>query len=146
MNDEQDKQDARNEKRKKVYTLRLTPEELARYHKARGKVPLSKLIKQLLEAYIRNPNILDPTVVSGEATIPKETEKKIDEVVNLLLRREQRDQEAEEDRKVLRRLATADLKQQGMPLKDIHALLEGRNQSGEAIFKKVSEKGGTKHE
>jgi hypothetical protein len=33
-----------------------------------------------------------------------------------------------------------------MEIKDIHALLEGRNQSGEAIFKKVSKKGGAKHD
>jgi hypothetical protein len=102
MNDEQDKQDAKNEKRKKVYTFRLTPEELAKYHKARGKTPLSKLIKQLLDTNVRNPSILNPITKSGEVGLSKETEKKIDEVINLLLRKEQREQQVEEDRNILR--------------------------------------------
>lgn len=60
--------------------------------------------------------------------------EKLDEVIKLLIKREQRDIQADEDRQILQKLSVTDLKQQGRPVKDIHAILERLDRTGETIY------------
>ena len=103
-------------------------EEWKKYHqtsKKAGKKTLANLIRKLLENYIRNPNILNPISNKVQKFGSKELTEELDEVIKLLIRREQRDIQADEDRRILQKLSVVDLKQQGMSFKDINAILEG---------------------
>jgi hypothetical protein len=124
-------------KQHKLFSIRMDYDEWKKYHqtaKKAGKKTLANLIRELLESYIRNPNILNPISNTNQEVDSKELTDKLGKVIKLLIRREQRDIQADEDRQILQKLSVADLKQQGMSFKDINAILEGLDQSGEAIF------------
>jgi hypothetical protein len=67
-------------------------EEWKKYHqtaKKAGKKTLANLLRELLESYIRNPNILNPISTSNQEVGSKELTEKLNEVIKLLIRWEQ---------------------------------------------------------
>ena len=62
-------------KRHKLFSIRMDYEEWKKYHqtaKKAGKKTLASLIRELLESYIRNPNILNPISISNQEVGSKE--------------------------------------------------------------------------
>ena len=138
MNDNKPKTE---QKQYTQFTMREDKETLDSYHelaKKAGKKTLANLVRELLAAFERNPEILNYPITQQTLTPPDPSEKILSILSSIEERQNQRKLDEERDsqlliesRRLLEGMAVKGLK---MKRHDSHAMLEGIDQSGEAIF------------
>ena len=122
----------------KLFTMKLTPEERTAYDElaeTHGFGTLAGLIRACLNAAMRDPSILEPTTKTYMRGVSDEDAEILGKINALTESLEFEAKKKNEDIKKLKRLSEGILKRQGASHFDIHALLEGIDQSGEEIFK-----------
>lgn len=129
------------QKRYTQFTMREDKETLDSYHelaKNAGKQTLASLVRELLAAFERNPEILNYPITQQTLTAPDPSDKVLEAINRLEERNFQREQESKKDTKLLEELKRISIgtavKGHDITRQDIHAWLEERDQSGEAIF------------
>ncbi|MHA1942639.1 MAG: hypothetical protein ACW97P_13125, partial [Candidatus Hodarchaeales archaeon] len=123
---------------RKLFTMKLTPEERTAYDElaeTHGFGTLAGLIRACLNVTMRNPSILEPTTKTYMRGVSDEDAEILGKINALTESLEFEAKKKNEDIKKLKRLSEGILKRKGASHFDIHALLEGIDQSGEEIFK-----------
>ncbi|NHJ01878.1 MAG: hypothetical protein EAX86_07015 [Candidatus Heimdallarchaeota archaeon] len=128
----------KSNKSRKLFTMKLTPDERTAYNElaeTHGFGTLAGLIRACLNAAMHDSPILDPTIDTSLRGMSNE-EAELKSRINALAESLESDAiKKNEEIEKIKRLSEGLLKRQGASQFDIHALLEGKDQSGEEIFK-----------
>ncbi|MHA2174855.1 MAG: hypothetical protein ACXAB2_07350 [Candidatus Hodarchaeales archaeon] len=122
---------------RKLFTMKLTPEERTAYDElteTHGFGTLASLIRACLNAAMRDPSILKPTPKTYWRGVSDEDAEILGKINALTESLEAEAKKKNDDIEKSKRLSEGILKRQGASHFDIHALLEGIDQSGEVIF------------
>ncbi|MFW9906250.1 MAG: hypothetical protein ACFFFH_18160 [Candidatus Thorarchaeota archaeon] len=114
--------------------MKLTPEERSEYDElaeTHGFGTLAGLIRACLSAAMRDPSILEPTTKTYMRGVSDEDAEILGKINALTESLEAEVKKKEEDIEKLKRLSEGILKRQGASQFNIHALLEGLDQTGE---------------